>query len=140
MTIICCMVPEIWSMKDRIFVILGHFLPFYPTNNLQNQNFEKMKKHLEISSFYTSVSKLMIICHTTPEIWYITNVICIFHFGLFFALTPTPLLLTAPKNVHSWNTGLLFLTNNFFRKPKEKKKKYLHKNMKNLTIKSSSLI
>ena len=124
MTIICCMVLEIWSMKDRIFVILGHLLPFC-TNNLQkfwNQNFEKMKKHLEISSFYTSVSKLMIICHTTPEIWYITNVICIFHFGLFFALTPTPRLLTAPKNVHSWNTGLLFLTNNFFRKPKEKKK------------------
>ena len=124
MTIICCMVLEIWSMKDRIFVILGHLLPFC-TNNLQkfwNQNFEKMKKHLEISSFYTSVPKLMIICHTTPEIWYITNVICIFHFGLFFALTPTPLLLTAPKNVHSWNTGLLFLTNNFFRKPKEKKK------------------
>ena len=124
MTIICCMVLEIWSMKDRIFVILGHLLPFC-TNNLQkfwNQNFEKMKKHLEISSFYTSVPKLMIICHTAPEIWYITNVICIFHFGLFFALTPTPLLLTAPKNVHSWNTGLLFLTNNFFRKPKEKKK------------------
>ena len=124
MTIICCMVLEIWSMKDRIFVILGHLLPFC-TNNLQkfwNQNFEKMKKHLEISSFYTSVPKLMIICHTAPEIWYITNVICIFHFGLFFALTPTPLLLTAPKNVHSWNPGLLFLTNNFFRKPKEKKK------------------
>ena len=124
MTIIWCMVPEIWSMKDRIFVILGHFLPFYPTNNRPNQNFEKMKKHLEISSFYTSVPKLMIICHTAPEIWYITNVICIFHFGLFFSLTPPPppLPLKAPKNVHSWNTGLLFLTNNFFRKPKEKKK------------------
>ena len=84
-------------MKDRIFVILGHFLPFYPTNNLQNQNFEKMKKHLEISSFYTSVPKLMIICHTAPEIWYITDVICIFTFRLFFALIPPPPPSNSPK-------------------------------------------
>ena len=25
----------------QVFVILGHFLPFYPTNNPKNQNFEK---------------------------------------------------------------------------------------------------
>ena len=34
------MVSEIWT----IFVILDHFLPFYPPKNLKNQNFEKMKK------------------------------------------------------------------------------------------------
>ena len=37
-----------WDMKHNrqdIFVILGHFLPFYPTNNPKNQNFEmKLKK------------------------------------------------------------------------------------------------
>ena len=44
MTIIWCMVSEIWSMTDRIFVILDHFLPFYPTNNPKNQNREKIKK------------------------------------------------------------------------------------------------
>ena len=38
-----CMAPEIWSVTE-FFVILGHFLPFYPTNNPKNQNFEKMKK------------------------------------------------------------------------------------------------
>ena len=38
------MVPEIWSETDKFFVILGYFLPFYPTNNSQNQSFEKMKK------------------------------------------------------------------------------------------------
>ena len=38
------MVSEIWSPTDRIFCHFGHFLPFYPTNNLQNQNVEKMKK------------------------------------------------------------------------------------------------
>ena len=28
----------------EFFIILGHFLPFYPTNNPHNQNFEKLKK------------------------------------------------------------------------------------------------
>ena len=30
----------------------------------------------------------MIICHTVPETWCVTNVIVIFHFGLFFPFTP----------------------------------------------------
>ena len=30
----------------------------------------------------------MIICYTVPEIWHVTDVILIFHFGLFFALLP----------------------------------------------------
>ena len=29
--------------KQNFFVILDHFLPFYPSNNPKNQNFEKMK-------------------------------------------------------------------------------------------------
>ena len=28
----------------EFFLILDHFLPFYPLNNKENQNFEKMKK------------------------------------------------------------------------------------------------
>ena len=53
--------PEIF------FVILGHILPFNPTKN--HKIFEKMKKKsLEIPSFYTSASKIMIICFTVPEI------------------------------------------------------------------------
>ena len=39
--IIWCMVPEIWSVMGRIFVILDWFLSFY---NPKNQNFEKLKK------------------------------------------------------------------------------------------------
>ena len=35
-------VPEMSSVTE-LFVILGYFLPFYTTNNLKNQNFEKMK-------------------------------------------------------------------------------------------------
>ena len=36
-TIIWCMLLEIWSATDFFFlVIFGHFLPFYPTNNPKN--------------------------------------------------------------------------------------------------------
>ena len=72
---------------------MGYFLPFYPRNSLNNENFKKVKKILEISSFYTSVTKIMIICYTAPEIWHVTHVI-IFHFGLFFSL----LAPNSPKN------------------------------------------
>ena len=30
----------------------------------------------------------MMICYTVPEIWRITDLIVIFHFGIFFALLP----------------------------------------------------
>ena len=39
------MVPEIWSATE-FFLILDQFLPFYFSNNLENQNFDKMKKWL----------------------------------------------------------------------------------------------
>ena len=35
----------------------------------------------------------MIICYTVPEIWHVTDVIVLFHFGLFFVL-----LNNSPKN------------------------------------------
>ena len=76
---------------DFFFVILGHSLPFYPLFPLTAQ---KIKKRLEISSFYLSVPKIMIIGYTVPEAWYMMDVIIIFHFGLFFAL----LLTNNPKN------------------------------------------
>ena len=86
------MVPEIWNAAV-FFVILGHFLPFFtifchffPTTNRKNKILKEWKKCLGTSSFYTSVTKIMIICYTVPEIWCMGYVICIFHFGLFFAL------------------------------------------------------
>ena len=36
----------------------------------------------------------MIICFIVPEIWRVTDVIVIFHFGLFFTLLPP----NSPKN------------------------------------------
>ena len=63
---------------------------FYPSNSpkISKKMKKKKKKWLEISSFYTSVPKLIIICYTVPEIWCMMDVIVIFHFGLFFALLP----------------------------------------------------
>ena len=39
---------DVWFLRygvqqTEFFVILDHFLPFYPSNNLKNQNFEKLK-------------------------------------------------------------------------------------------------
>ena len=39
-----------------------------------------------MSSFYTRVLKIRSICYTVTEIWCVTDIIFIFHFGLAFAL------------------------------------------------------
>ena len=67
-----------WGMAhDRhielLFFILGYFLPFYPPNSPKNQNSKKMKKTLEISSFYTCAPKIMIRRCAVPEKWYATD-------------------------------------------------------------------
>ena len=79
--------------RDRCncyFFILDYFLPFYPPNRLKTENLKKLKKkkHLDISSFYTIVLKTMIIWYTVYEIRRVTNVIVVFHLGLFFVLLP----------------------------------------------------
>ena len=33
-----------YEVQQTEFVLFGNFLPFYPTNNQKNQNFEKTKK------------------------------------------------------------------------------------------------
>ena len=42
------------ARQTEFFVILGYFLPFYPPNNPENQNFEKMKKAPGDITIYTS--------------------------------------------------------------------------------------
>ena len=41
MTIIWCMIPEIWSATDIIFCHFGLFFALLPPNNLENRNLEK---------------------------------------------------------------------------------------------------
>ena len=44
-TITWCMAPEIHNETERIFCYFAYFFPpFYSPYNLENQNFEKMKK------------------------------------------------------------------------------------------------
>ena len=76
--IICHTVPEICCVTDVIFiVILAYFLPFYPPahppSDPKKQNFKKIKKLLEISSFYPCVPKIMIIWYMVPEKWCVTD-------------------------------------------------------------------
>ena len=67
------------------------FLSFYPTND---------KKRLEIPSFNSNVSKIMIICYTVPEIWRMKDLIYIFHLGFLPFYTPN-----GPKNQNFFKNG-----------------------------------
>ena len=72
-----------WDMKfnrQNYFVILAHVLPL-TTRKMKISN---MKKTLEISSFYTSLPRIMIIRYTVPEMWRETDVIVIFILGYTF--------------------------------------------------------
>ena len=83
-------VPEILNATE-FFVILRYFLSIYLSNNLNNQNFENMKKtkkkSLVTSSFYTCIPHMKITQCMIHEMWSTTDwIFC--HFGLFFALLP----------------------------------------------------
>ena len=76
--------PRSWHMKhDRqnFYWFWVIFCPFTPLTTQKIKILKKQKKHMEISSFYTSVPKIMIICYTVPEIWHEMYTI-IFHFAL----------------------------------------------------------
>ena len=84
------MMYDSWDMvHDRSnchFSFCAIFCPFTPPATQKIKILKKWKKHLEIS-FYICVPKIMIRC-MVPEIWCVTDVIAICHFGLFFALLP----------------------------------------------------
>ena len=82
-----------WDMKctrQNFFCHPGSFFVLLPPYQFEKWKFQKneKKEHLDISSFYTSIPKIMIICYTIHEIWHVTDVIVIFHFGLYFSLLP----------------------------------------------------
>ena len=68
-----------------LFITL--LLLWQPSKSKFRKSKKKKKENLEISSFYNSVPKIMIICYPVPEIWCVMDVI-ISHFWLFFALLP----------------------------------------------------
>ena len=58
--------------QTDFFVILGHFLPFYPSKNLENHNLEKWQNHLVMSSFNINVYQKPQSCH-----------VCFLRFGMW---------------------------------------------------------
>ena len=62
------------------------FCPFTPLTTQKNKIFKKWEKHLELSSFYPGVPKIMIICYNIPEIQCVADVIFIFNYLLNFLL------------------------------------------------------
>ena len=86
-----------WDMvcdKCNYFSFWANFCPFTPLTARKIKILKKWKKHLEISSFYIWVPKIMIRWCMVPEIWCVTDAI-IFHFGPIFALLLPP---NSPKN------------------------------------------
>ena len=80
------------------------FCPFTPLTTRKIKILKKWKKYLEISSFYTSVPKIMILCYTIPEIRHVTDVI-IFHFGYFCTyLEISSFYISVPKIMIIWCT------------------------------------
>ena len=79
------------AWQTEFFLILDHFLPYYPPNNPENQNFEKNEKHTCIIILH-KCTKIMIISYTFLNILSVTDVIVIFSFWALFSpftsLTP----------------------------------------------------
>ena len=82
---------EISTPPDRVFwSSWSIFCTFTPLTAWKKKLSKTWKKHLEISSFYTSVPKIMITGYTVAEILHVTDVIVIFYFGLEFSLLLRP--------------------------------------------------
>ena len=80
---------------------------FTPLSAQKVKILKKWKKCMDISSFYIGVPKIMIRWCTVPEIWCVTDVIVISHFGLFFALLHleiSSLYICVPKIMIRWCT------------------------------------
>ena len=88
--IICYTVLEIQCVTD---VIIFYFGPFFALlNPLSSQKIKILKNWKK--QMGTTVPKIMIICYPVLEIWHLTDVSAIFHFGLFFPFY----LPNSPKN------------------------------------------
>ena len=95
--LLICTINEYYSMSgswdmehnwQNCFSFWVIFCPFTPLTTKKIKILKKTKKKPGDTSFYTSATKIMIICYTVLEIWHLTDVIVIFHIGQFFAILP----------------------------------------------------
>ena len=97
--IICYTVPEIWHVADVIVIFpFGLFLALH---TLTPQKMKKWKKTLEISSFNTSIPKIMIICFTFLR--YMARNRCNFYFSFWAIFCPNS---PKTKNFNKWKNHL----------------------------------
>ena len=95
-----------YRAKQTVICNFTSFFALYPPKNLKNQNFEKWKNLLEISSFYIFAPKITITWCMVPEIQ--TKNFC--HFGPFFALLPPPWWSQISKFWKKWKNCLEILS------------------------------
>ena len=103
-TLIWGMLLETQWDRQTILLFRAIFCPFNPLKTRKIKILKKSEIHLEMSSFYICVPKIMIWC-MLPEIWSITDII-FYHFRSIFVVS-------APENPGNQN----------FKKIKKKKKK-----------------
>ena len=85
------MIYSSWDIEQNKLKFMS-FFALYPPKNPKNQNFEKWKNLLKISSFYKWAPKITIIWCTVPEIQSETDKkFC--QFEPFFALLPPTLMI-----------------------------------------------
>ena len=80
-----------WDMKHNKLKFLSFaaiFCPFTPLTTPKIKLLKKWKPSLEVSSFNTSVPKIMIICYTVPEIWRVTHDTYDFYFSFWTTFCP----------------------------------------------------
>ena len=112
------MVSEIWCMTgcNCSFPFWAIFCPFtaLPPNNPKNQNSEKMKKTLEISSFYISVASYQKLWSDDVQfvrygVWQPGHDRCNCYFSFFlffFLLLPLPTAKRKIKILKKWKNYL----------------------------------
>ena len=85
-----CMMCVSWDMEcgGQNFLSFWTILcPFTPLKPRKIKILKKWKKRLEISSLYTNIPKIMIICYTVPVIRCMTDVILFPILGFFCPFT-----------------------------------------------------
>ena len=94
-----------YEVLDRIFCHFGTFFALLPHQQSKKSKFWKTEKNTSRYHHFTQVyQKSWSHVLRFLEIWCVTNLICIFPFGLFLPFNPTNSLKN--QNLKKWKKGL----------------------------------